>query len=218
MTFSIWSPEIKILPSEELPLNVLKNTNNNANWHYGIFNKSHYILDQNNEIIGCLNLIHLMVYDDQHILYFDTLEINENYRRRGYGSKAVDFVIENEQKKYERFNIFLLVAKCDQFKLKFFTNFGFIPIKLRRTKLGEHCIMSYPFNEFSKKLCQKLFNYFNWIEEKKEFISSNCKFAYNPNPTGLYWCVKKKIYVTGLEKNTCVFYRKNTKLFYKKFK
>ena len=211
LTFSIWSPKIKILTSEKLPLYILENANNNTNWRYGVLNKSHYILDKNNEIIGCLNLIHLMIYDDRHILYFDTLEIKEDYRRRGYGSKAVDFIIESEQQMYEKFNIFLLVAKCEQFKLKFFTNFGFIPIKLRRTNLGEHCIMSYPFNEYSKKLCQELFDFFNWIEEKKEFISSNCKFACYPNPTGLYWCTKKRIYVSGFEKNTCQYYQESKK-------
>ena len=211
LTFSTWVHKIKILPSEELPLHLLKNTKSYFNWHYGIFNKSHYILGKNNEIIGCLNIIHLIVHEERHILYFDTLEIKENYRRRGYGSRAVDFIIESEQKKYEKFNIFLLVAKCEQFKLKFFTNFGFIPIKLRRTTLGEHCIMSYPFNEYSKKLCQELFNFFNWIEEKKDFISSNCRFASYPNPTGLYWCAKKKIYVSGFEKKTCQYYQENKK-------
>lgn len=74
--------------------------------------------------------------------------------------------------------------------------------------------MSYPFNENSEENCQKLFEFFNWREEKKEFISSDCKYAYNPNPRGLYWCSKKKIYVSGLEKQTCQFYIKEKELYF----
>jgi N-acetylglutamate synthase-like GNAT family acetyltransferase len=215
LTFSIWSSKITILTSEKLSLHILQNANSNSNWRHGVLNKSHYILDKNNEIIGCLNLIHLMIYIDRDILYFDTLDIKVDYRGRGFGSQTVGFVIESEQQKYEKFNIFLLVAKCEQFKLKFFTNFGFIPIKLRRTKLGEHYIMSYPFNEYLKKLCQELFDFFNWIEEKKDLISSNCKFACHPNPTVLYWCAKKKIYVSGFKKKSCRYYQENKKQFHK---
>jgi len=146
----------------------------------------------------------------------DTIEISQNYRRKGLGSKLIEFIIDKEIKDYKNFYIFLLVAKCEQYKLLFFSKLGFIPVKLKKTEIGIHCIMSYPFNENSEEFCSRMFEYFNWREEKKEFISSDCKYAYNPNPTGLYWCAKKNIYVTGLEKQSCEFYQKDKEIFNEK--
>jgi len=206
--------DFKIRRRNEFPLRFFENIRNPGDWHYGYLKKSHYILNCFNEIAGCLNLIHFSIYNNTHLFYFDTLEVRENYRRRGLGTQLVQFMIKNEVERYKKFNIFLLVAKCDQFKLKFFSRLGFSPVNLRNTKVGTHCIMSYPFNENSEENCLKLFEFFNWREEKKEFISSDCKYAYNPNPTGLYWCDKKKIYVTGLEKQTCEFYIKEKEFYF----
>jgi len=202
---------LRKLPSHK----VIEQIENPDDWYYGYLNKSHYILNSFDKIVGCLNLILLLIYNDTYIFYFDTIEIKEDYKRKGLGTKLVQFMIKHDVEKYKKFHIFLLVAKCEQYKLNFFSTLGFHPIKLRNTKVGTHCIMSYPFNENSQENCQKLFEFFNWREEKKEFISSDCKYAYNPNPTGLYWCSKKKIYVSCLEKQTCQSYTKEKELYFK---
>lgn len=205
--------EFKIFRREELPAKIFENIDKHVDWYYGYLNKSHYILNNQNEIIGCLNILYLINYNKIYLFYMDTLEIRKDYRRQKLGTKLVNFVIEQEIKKnYDKFNVFLLIAKCEQHKLNFFTTLGFMLIKLRKTGVGSHCIMSYPFDENSEKNCQRLFEYFSWREEKKKFISSDCKFAYNPNTTGLYWCAKKKIYVTGLEKQNCPFYVKEKEI------
>ncbi|MFX1329781.1 MAG: GNAT family N-acetyltransferase [Promethearchaeota archaeon] len=204
--------EYKIYRKYELTFDFFGKCNNPDDWHYGYQNKTHYLLNGFNEIIGCLNLIFLSIYNDKPILYLDTIEIRKNYRRKGLGSRLIKFIIKQTLKEYEQFYIFLLVVNCEQFKLKFFSQSGFIPVKLRKTEIGTHCIMSYPFDEKSEFFCERMFEYFNWREEKKEFISSDCKYAYNPNPTGLYWCVKKNIYVTGLEKQSCKFYQKEKEI------
>ena len=208
--------DFKIRRRNEFPLRFFENIRKPGEWHYGYLNKSHYILNGFNEIVGCLNLIHISIYNDTHLFYFDTLEVKENYRRKGLGTLLVHFMIKHELEKHKKYNIFLLVAKCVQYRLKFFSRLGFSLVNLRETEVGTHCIMHFPLNENSEKNCQKLFQYFNWREEKKEFISSDCKFAYNPNPTGLYWCAKKRIYVSGLEKKNCSFYIKEKEEFHKK--
>ncbi|MFX1345330.1 MAG: GNAT family N-acetyltransferase [Promethearchaeota archaeon] len=202
----------QIYRKNELMFEFFEKCNNQNDWHYGFQNKTHYLLNGFNELIGCLNLIFLSIYNDKSILYLDTIEIRKNYRRTGLGSRLMKFVIEHTVKEYENFYIFLLVLNCEQFRLKFFSQFGFIPVKLRKTEIGTHCIMSYPYDKNSKIFCERMFEYFNWREEKKEFISSDCKYAYNPNPTGLYWCAKKYIYVTGLEKQSCKFYQKEKEI------
>ncbi|MFX1432830.1 MAG: GNAT family N-acetyltransferase [Promethearchaeota archaeon] len=208
--------EFKIYRKDELPAKLLENCEDSEDWYYGYMSKTHYIFNGFNEIIGCLNLIFLSIYNGVYLYYLDTIEIKKNYRRRGLGSKLFQFIIEQEIESYNEFYLFLLVANCEQYKLKFFNTLGFIPVKLRKTKIGTHCIMSYPFDENSEIFCRRMFDYFNWREGKKEFISSDCKFAYNPNPTGLYWCVKKCIYVTGLEKQSCKFYQKEKEIFNEK--
>ncbi len=204
--------DLKIYNREDLPPHFYTNINNEDDWFYGCLNKSHYILNSQKKIIGCLNLIYLINYEKVILFYMDTIEIKEEFRRQKIGTELVNQVINEIKKKFERFNIFLLVAKCKQYKLKFFSTLGFIPIKLRKTGVGAHCIMSYPFTEDSERNCKRLFEYFCWREEKKEIISSDCKYAYNPNPTGLYWCKKKMIYVTGLEKKKCPFYIKEKEI------
>lgn len=204
--------DYKIYRKENLPPKFFENIKDPANWHYGYLNKTHYILNGFNKIVGCLNLIFLSIYNNTYLFYWDTIEIKENYRRRRLGSKLTEFMIEKELKKYKNYMVFLLVAKCEQYKLQFFSKLGYFPVKLRETKLGTHCIMCYPFNENSERNCQRLFDYFNWREKKREFISSDCKYAYNPNPTGLYWCAKKNIYVSGLEKQSCHYYVKEKEL------
>lgn len=206
----------KIYRREELPVNYFKNYKTTYNWYYGYLNKSHYILNGFNKIVGCLNLFFLSIYDNSYLFYWDTIEIKEKYRRLGLGSRLAEFMIKNEVEKHDKFNIFLLVAKCEQYKLQFFSILGFIPVKLRKTRVGTHCIMSYPFNENSERNCKRIFEYFNWREKKKAYISSDCKYAYNPNPTGFFWCAKKKIYVTGLEKQSCLFYVKEKEIFNEK--
>ncbi|MEJ2252500.1 MAG: GNAT family N-acetyltransferase [Candidatus Lokiarchaeota archaeon] len=187
-------------------------TKMDINWYYGYINKSHYIVDDYNRIIGCLNIIYLINYDKRILYYMDTVEIREEFRRQKLGTKLVNHVIMEIKNKYKKFYVFLLVAQCKQYKLKFFSKIGFVPIKFRKTKIGSHCIMSYPFDDNAEMNCKRMFEYFNWREEKKEFISSDCKFAYNPNPTSLYWCMKKKIYVTGLEKKNCPYYIKEQEI------
>ena len=76
-------------------------------------------------------------------------------------------MIKYELEKYKNHIVFFLVAKCEQYKLKFFSTLGFVPIKLRKTGVGTHCIMCYPYKENSEKLCQRLFDYFNWREKKR---------------------------------------------------
>lgn len=186
------------------------------NWYFGYLNKTHYLLNEFNKIVGCLNLIFLSIYNDISLFYLDTIEIRKNCRRIGLGSQLIKSIIENEIREYKKFYIFLLVVSCKQDKLRFFSKLGFIPVKLRKTVIGTHCIMSYPFDENSETFCERMFEYFNWREEKKEFISSDCRYAYNPNPTGLYWCAKKNIYVTGLEKQSCMFYHKEKEIFNEK--
>jgi len=205
--------DYSIYRKEDLPLKFF-DIKNHGEWHYGYLNKSHYLLNGFNKIIGCLNLIFLSIYNDTHLFYWDTIEIKENYRRRGLGTKLTEFMIKNELEKCKKYNVFLLVANCEQYKLKFFTSIGFIPVKLRKTKVGTHCIMGYPYNKDSIKNCHRMFEYFNWREKKRDFISSDCKYAFNPNPTGLYWCAKKRIYVSGLEKQNCRFYVKEKELYF----
>ncbi|MFX1477074.1 MAG: GNAT family N-acetyltransferase [Promethearchaeota archaeon] len=208
--------EFKIYRKDEIPSELLENCDFQEDWYYGYRNKTHYLLNGFNEVVGCLNLIFLSIYHDKPIFYLDTVEIRKDYRRMGLGSKIIEFIIEEEIKKYINIYIFLLVVNCKQDKLRFFSKLGFIPVKLMKTKMGTHCIMSYPFDENSEIFCSRMFEYFNWREEKKEFISSDCKYAYNPNPTGLYWCAKKNIYVTGLEKQSCKLYQKEKKIFNEK--
>ena len=198
----------KIYRRENLPSDI-KKIGDSYNWLYGNSNKSHYLINSNNEMIGCLNLFCLINSHKKLLFYLDTIEIREDYRRYKLGSKLIIFIINEIRKINKKFYIFLLVANCIQYKLKFFRKFGFLPIKLRKTGVGTHCILSYPFDQNSAKHCMKLFEYFSWREEKKQFISSDCKFAYNPNPTGLYWCEQKSIYVSGLEKQNCCYYVKD---------
>ena len=205
-----------IYRKEELSSKIFDNIKDSYEWHYGYLNKTHYILNGFNKIVGCLNLIFLSIYQGTYLFYWDTIEIKRNYRRRRLGTHLTNFMIKNELERGKDYIIFLLVAKCEQYKLKFFSTLGFVPVKLRKTEVGTHCIMCYPFNENSEKLCQRLFDYFNWREEKKELISSDCKFAFNPNPTGLYWCNKRNIYVTGLEKQSCEYYVKEKEIFNEK--
>ncbi len=206
-----------IYRKEELSSKIFDTIKDSYEWHYGYLNKSHYILNGFNKIVGCLNLIFLSIYQGTYLFYWDTIEIKRNYRRRRLGTHLTNFIIKNELNRHKDSITFLLVAKCEQYKLKFFSTLGFVPVKLRKTEVGTHCIMCYPFNENSEKLCQRLFDYFNWREEKREFISSDCKYAFNPNPTGLYWCNKRNIYVTGLEKQTCKYYIKEKEIYEKKF-
>ncbi|MFW9821020.1 MAG: GNAT family N-acetyltransferase, partial [Candidatus Thorarchaeota archaeon] len=124
----------KICRKDELPFEFLGKTNDPNDWHYGCQNKTHYLLNGFNEIIGCLNLIFLSIYNDKPILYLDTIEIRKNYRRRGLGTRLIKFIVEQQNKEYENFYIFLLVVNCEQYKLRFFSQFGFIPIKLRKTE------------------------------------------------------------------------------------
>lgn len=201
--------EHKIIKRKNLTTNFFKYITIDTDWFYGYLNKSHYILNTQNRIIGCLNILYLINYNKVILFYMDTIEIKERFRQQKLGTNLVNYVINDIKKKYVHFYIFLLVAKCEQIKLKFFSKLGFIPIKLRWTIKGSHCIMSYPFDDNSELNCKRMFEYFNWREEKKDFISSDCKFAYNPNPIGLYWCIKKKIYVTGLEKQNCQYYIKD---------
>ncbi|MFX1444007.1 MAG: HEAT repeat domain-containing protein [Promethearchaeota archaeon] len=201
---------------EQLPAQFLINYKESIEWHYGYLNKSHYYLNSLNKIIGCLNIIFLSIYENTYLFYWDTIEIKEKYRRLRLGSKFCKYMIKSIINQYKKFYIFLLVAKCEQYKLKFFSSLGFSPVKLRKTEVGTHCIMCYPFDENSEKYCLRLFEYFNWREEKREVISSDCKYAYNSNPTGLYWCTKKNIYVTGLEKKSCSNYIKDKELFNEK--
>ncbi|MFX1443988.1 MAG: GNAT family N-acetyltransferase [Promethearchaeota archaeon] len=203
----------RIYKRDDLPTNLFKNFKDKYEWHYGYLNKSHYVVDKFNKILGCLNLIFIKTYNNVSLFYWDTIEIKEDYRRIGLGTTLTEFIIENEVNKFKKFYIFLLVAKCEQYKLKFFSTLGFVPIKLRDTKVGTHCIMGYPFDKDSEIYCRKLFKFFHWRVAKREFISSDCKYAYNPNPTGLYWCTKKNIYVTGLEKKTCKYYIKDKEIF-----
>jgi ribosomal protein S18 acetylase RimI-like enzyme len=197
---------IKVIKREDLPALFFNCIANDTDWFYGYLNKSHYLIDDRGIIVGCLNIIYLINYERVVLFYMDTIEIREECRRQKLGTTLVNHVISCIKNKYKDFYIFLLVAKCAQYKLKFFSKLGFIPVKLRKTNKGSHCIMSYPFDDNSEKNCKRMFEYFCWREEKKEIISSDCKFAYNPNPIGLYWCGKKKIYVTGLEKQDCPFY------------
>jgi hypothetical protein len=37
---------------------------------------------------------------------------------------------------------------------------------------------------------------------------SDCKYAGEPNETGMIWCEKLGIYVSGKEKDTCEHYEK----------
>ncbi|MHA1283296.1 MAG: GNAT family N-acetyltransferase [Promethearchaeota archaeon] len=209
--------DIKIYHRSELPPHYFNNLNENKeNWHYGYLKKSHYALDSRNRIIGCLNLIFLSIYKNTYLYYLDTIEVKKQYRRMGIGTKLLKYVINKLSEKYQKFNIFLLVAKCTQYKMKFFRSLGFTPIKLRKTGVGVHCIMCYPFTEDSEENCERMFKYFNWREEKREFLSSDCKYAQNKNPTGLYWCEKKQIYVTCLEKQNCPYYVKSIELYSEK--
>lgn len=41
-----------------------------------------------------------------------------------------------------------------------------------------------------------------------ELALSDCIHAGDTNPQGLVWCVKKKIYVSAKEKDTCPDYEK----------
>lgn len=213
---SLKDDDYKIYRKDKINSKFFEKCDFKEDWHYGYQNKTHYLLNGSNEIIGCLNLIFLSIYNDIPIFYLDTIEISKTYRRQGLGSLLIEYVIEEEIKNYRHFYVFLLVVNCNQHKLLFFSKLGFIPVKLKKTKIGTHCIMSYPFDDHSEKFCTRMFEYFNWREEKKDFISSDCKYAYNPNPTGLYWCAKKNIYVTGLEKQSCAFYKKEKEIFNEK--
>jgi ribosomal protein S18 acetylase RimI-like enzyme len=211
--------DYKIYRREDLPQNFFENIKSKSppeDWHYGYLNKTHYILNGFNKIIGCLNLIFLSIYNDTYLFYLDTIEIKESYRRRQLGTHFTEFIIKNELERYKKYIVLLLVAKCEQYKLKFFSSLGFLPVLLRKTQVGTHCIMSFPFDKNSEKLCQRLFEYFNWREEKKEYVYFDCKYAYNPNPTGLYWCAKKRIYVSGCGKQSCKFYVKGKEIFNEK--
>ncbi|MFX1574946.1 MAG: GNAT family N-acetyltransferase [Promethearchaeota archaeon] len=214
--FLIQDYKYKIYRKDEIPSRYIENSGLEENWYFGYLNKTHYLLNEFNKIVGCLNLIFLSIYNDISLFYLDTIEIRKNCRRIGLGSQLIKSIIENEIREYKKFYIFLLVVSCKQDKLRFFSKLGFIPVKLRKTVIGTHCIMSYPFDENSETFCERMFEYFNWREEKKEFISSDCRYAYNPNPTGLYWCAKKNIYVTGLEKQSCMFYHKEKEIFNEK--
>lgn len=208
--------EHRFYHKEELSSKIFDKIKDSYEWHYGYLNKTHYVLNGFKKIVGCLNLIFLSIYQGTYIFYWDTIEIRRNYRRRRLGTELTNFMIKSELERCKNYIIFLLVANCEQHKLKFFSTLGFVPAKLRKTEVGTHCIMCYPFNENSEKLCQRLFDYFNWRVEKKEFISSDCKFAFNPNPTGLYWCNKKSVYVSGLEKQSCRYYIREKEIFNEK--
>ncbi|MHA1440115.1 MAG: GNAT family N-acetyltransferase [Promethearchaeota archaeon] len=207
--------KFKIYSRAEVPIEFFDNLNEKSNWRYGYLKKSHYAIDLDNNILfGCLNLIFLSIYNGVYLFYLDTIEVKEKYRRFGIGTKLIKYIINELKRKYKSFNIFLLVAKCIQYKLKFFTTLNFVPIKLRKTENGLHCIMSFPFNEKAEVNCKRMFEYFNWREERRDYLASDCIFAHNQNPTGLYWCDKKKIYVTCLEKKSCSYYQQSKDIYF----
>ncbi|MHA1295187.1 MAG: GNAT family N-acetyltransferase [Promethearchaeota archaeon] len=198
----------------ELPSNFFENIELDYKWHYGYIGKTHYLVDSNNKILGCLNLIFLSIYKGTYLFYIDTIEIKKIYRRKHLGTRLMRYVINKISEKYKKYNIFLLVAKCDPNKIRFFSSIGFFPVKLRRTENGLHCIMAYPYESNCELNCDRLFIYFNWREENKEQLSTDCIHANVQNPSGLYWCDKKQIYVTCLEKQTCPYYKKGSEIFF----
>lgn len=212
----IVSKGLKVIKKENVPKEIFsKKDKKSYDWHYGFDNKSHYVINEKNKkVIACLNIIFIQKYDSTYIYYIDTIEVIKKFRNKGIGSYLMKNVLKDLSTKHNEFSLFLLVAKCKQKRLRFFKKLGFVPIRLRQTRKGIHCIMTYPYSKDSGSYCKKLFEFFHWREKKREFISSDCKYAFNPNPTGLYWCSEKKIYVTGLEKKNCPHYEKTKEIYF----
>lgn len=183
-------------------------------WEYGNEHKSHYAVKtskvDNNELIGCVNLIHLFIFNDYEVYFLDSIEIKEKYRRKGIGSQLLKFCIDSIENSKRKFLIFGIVVNCSKNRLNFFSRFKFQIIDKRINIRGNHCILTYPVVNESRGISKKIFEFFKWQEENIKDISSDCKFAAHQNSVGLYWCEKKEIFISGLEKQYCKNYIKDS--------
>ncbi|MFW9825166.1 MAG: hypothetical protein ACFFE4_19650, partial [Candidatus Thorarchaeota archaeon] len=73
---SLKEDDYKIYQKDKINSKFFENCDFQEDWHYGYQNKTHYLLNGSNEIVGCLNLIFLSIYNDIPIFYLDTIEIS----------------------------------------------------------------------------------------------------------------------------------------------
>ena len=71
--------EFHVYRKEEVSPDLFKTIEDSCEWHYGHENKSHYLVKECNEIVGCANLLNLFVHEKARIFYWDTIEIKEDF-------------------------------------------------------------------------------------------------------------------------------------------
>ncbi len=204
--------QVTIKKREEFSVQILDHLLDSREWKFGVRNKSHYVFDKDGKLIGCSNLILLFTFRKRFVYFLDSIEILNEFQKNGIGSQLLRHCLKELLTKQDNALIFLMVVRSNPERLRFFSKFQFQIIDKRVNIRGEHSIMTYPLVEDSREALEKIFDFFKWQSDNRAVISSDCSFAHNRDTVGLYWCEKKQIFVSGLEKQTCPYYIKGGSL------
>ena len=199
---------VTVVDKYHLDPSVLSKSPEPDGWKFGIHHKSHYLVSENNELLGCTNFILLFNSDFFQIILVDSIEIDKAHRGKGLGTHLILHCM-NEYKIQHNSPLFYgLVVNSDRGRIKFASSVGFQLIDQWINCKGVHALVTTPLIKQSKDFCKNIMTLFRWKGEHVDRIYSDCVHAKYPNNQGLYWCKHKKIYVSGLEREYCLFYKK----------
>lgn len=197
-----------IIDKDHLDQNILHKTPNPIEWKFGIHHKSHYMLSENNELIGCTNFISMFNSDFFQIILIDSIEIEKSQRGKGLGTHLILHCMNEYKIKYHSPLFYGIIVNSDSGRMKFASSVGFQLIDQWINSKGIHALITTPLIKQSKDYCKNIMTLFKWKGEHVDRIYSDCVHAKYPNNQGLYWCNHKKFYVSGLEREYCIFYKK----------
>ena len=196
-----------VVAKEHLDQRVLHEVTDPDGWKFGIHHKSHYLLSENNELLGCTNFVLLFQSDFFQIVLVDSIEIDKTHRAEGLGTHLIQHCM-NEYKIQYTFPLFYgLVVNSDSRRINFASSVGFQIIDQWINSKGVHALVTTPLIKQSKDFCNNIMTLFKWKGDHVDRIFSDCVHAKYPNNRGLYWCEYKNIYVSGLEREYCLFYK-----------
>ena len=199
---------VTVVAKEHLDQRVLREVTDPDGWKFGIHHKSHYLLSDNNELLGCTNFILLFNSDFFQIVLVDSIEIDKAHRGEGLGTHLILHCM-NEYKIQLTSPLFYgLIVNSDRGRIKFASSVGFQLMDKWINCKGVHALMTTPLIKQSKDFCNNIITLFQWKGDHVDRIYSDCVHAQYPNNQGLYWCKHKKFYVSGLEREYCLFYKK----------